>query len=57
MTASSGVIVPRFGYSAKHIAASTTVSRGPGWKAIVEGTHEVSDELRIGFRSHVKHCL
>lgn len=54
MSASSGVILPRFGYSAKHIAASTTVSHGPGWKAIVEGTNEVSSGLRKGFCSHVK---
>ena len=51
----SSDIVPRFGFSAECIAASTTVSQGPGWNAIIEGTHEVSSELRIRFHSHAKH--
>ena len=36
-----------FSFSAECIAASTTVSEGPGWKAVIEGTYQVSREKRM----------
>ena len=44
--------MPRFTYAStkKPIATVATKSEGPGWTAIIEGSHEVSNinEMKIG---------
>ena len=37
--------MPQFCFSAEQIAASPTVSQGPGWNAMIEGAHKVSNGI------------
>ena len=44
--------MPQFCFSDEQIAASPTVSQGPGWNAMIEGAPTVSNELRITVYLH-----
>ena len=44
--------VPQFCFSDEQISASHMVSQGPGWNAMIEGAHTVSNGLRITVYSH-----
>ena len=44
--------MPQFCFSTEQIAASPTVSQGPGWNAMIEGAHKVSNGLRITVYLH-----
>ena len=44
--------MPPFCFSDEQIAASATVSQGPGWNAMIEGARTVSNGLRITVYLH-----
>ena len=44
--------MPQFCFSDEQIAASPKESQGPGWNAMIDGAHTVSNRLKITVYLH-----